>query len=488
MLDIRDHGGSFGGGKGLSNLKTLISVYVQSIQPSGTINKGDVWIKTSNPISKVHIREFLSSPANPQENDLWIKIYDVKLKFLMSKNFQVFSDKMELNVDYTTEKLIGDETVNKFNVLGNDALQIYASLGTARLYIGGKWVYQDAYFYDGTTWKILTKAETDIFLINGYTVTKYSPTLQQLWSFTVPYSSGGMSVEVDSQGNVFVYPTSNNLSNTHYPLYKLDQNGNVLLTKTFDSTEMGPYQNIKKLVPLPNGNFVIRRYDSNNIGNILSMLYDSNGNFIRYNTLTGAGTGNALICADYIGRIYEFYNGRFYVFDQDYTTALFSFSDYSTTIDDELDLTFDDKVIIVNNLSSSFGKRGYMYDFNNFTSAGMVIVNDSDSSMEQLTTFNESAFLLHWGNGTTTSSTTTSKFLKADFSGNVLWYFTLTHHGKPKTYIDKDNFIYIMDVNGTSSTLNKYDKNGNLVFSNVVSGNSMLIHQSRRLTNRPYWL
>ncbi|MGG1482460.1 hypothetical protein ABE402_16530, partial [Bacillus smithii] len=330
--------------------------------------------------------------------------------------------------------LIGDETINKFNVLGNDALQIYASLGTARVYTGGKWVYQDAYFYDGTTWKILTKAETDIFLINGYTVTKYSPTLQQLWSFTVPYSSGGMSVEVDSQGNVFVYPTSDNLSNTRYPLYKLDPNGNVLLTKTFTSTEMGPYQKIKKLVPLPNGNFVIRRYDSNNQGNILSMLYDSNGNFIRYNTLTGAGTGNALICADYIGRIYEFYNGRFYVFDQDYTTALFSFSDYSTTIDDELDLTFDDKVIIVDNLSSSFGKRGYMYDFNNFTSAGMVIVNDSDSSMKQLTTFNESAFLLHWGNGTTTSSTTTSKFLKADFSGNVLWYFTLTHHGKPKTY------------------------------------------------------
>ncbi|MGG1482443.1 hypothetical protein ABE402_16445, partial [Bacillus smithii] len=60
--------------------------------------------------------------------------------------------------------------------------------------------------------------------------------------------------------------------------------------------------------------------------------------------------------------------------------------------------------------------------------------------------------------------------------------------GKPKTYIDKDNFIYIMDANGTSSTLNKYDKNGNLVFSNAVSGNSMLIHQSRRLTNRPYWL
>ncbi|MGG1482459.1 hypothetical protein ABE402_16525, partial [Bacillus smithii] len=326
--------------------------------------------------------------------------------------------------------LIGDETVNKFNVLGNDALQIYASLGTARLYTGGKWVYQDAYFYDGTTWKILTKAETDIFLINGYTVTKYSPTLQQLWSFTVPYSSGGMSVEVDSQGNVFVYPTSDNLSNTHYPLYKLDQNGNVLLTKTFDSTEMGPYQKIQKLVPLPNGNFVIRRYDSNNQGNILSMLYDSNGNFIRYNTLTGASTVNALVCADYIGRIYEFRNGGFYVFDQDYTTAFFSFYPNSSTYS-EPDLSFDDKVTAYVNLSAN--KNCYMYDFNNFASAGMVTVNDTDSSMHQLTTFNESAFLLHWGNNTS-GSTTTSKFLKADFSGNVLWFFGFLHHGKPKTY------------------------------------------------------
>lgn len=488
MIDIRDHGGSFGGCKGLSNLKQLIKVYMQTTQPTGTFNKGDVWIKTSATVNKLHIREFLSPPSAPVEGDIWLKLYDIKMKFLLTKNFQIFSNKTEINVDYTKEIIIGDETANKFKVMENDLLQVYSSFGTMRMYTGGKWNYQDAYFYDGSTWKLLSKVDTDLYIQSGFTIKKYSPSLQLLWSYTAPYVTDDMLVAIDSQGNVYLAPTRYNSTGAAYPTIKLDPNGNVIWSKVLP--DYGASQRIDKIFALPNGGFITRRYDSSIPANIVSKLYDSDGNFIRNNTATGSSTNNAIVCVDYTGRIYEWYNNKFYVFNEDYTSQLFTWNCPTTTGAADLDLTFDDYILWYDDGASP--KKLYKLNFSNMSISSSASISTSLSYLSQATAFNEDACLLHWGNFQGGSGSFTTNVAKvATSGGNNIFSFQSVHDGFQRTYVDKDNFFYIVTRNGSLFTLKKFNKDGNEVYTNTTIVNGMTnfyIFQSRRLAHRPYWL
>jgi hypothetical protein len=487
MIDIRDHGGKFGGGKTVTNLKQAIKVFMQPSEPTETLNKGDIWVKTSANVNKIHFREFLSPPPLAQEGDVWIKLYDIKLKFIISKSFQIFSNKTEINVDYTKETIIGDETTNKFKVFENDVFQVYSSFGTARMYINGEWKYQDAYFYDGSTWKLLSKVDTDLFIVSDLTIKKYSPSLQLLWSYTAPYI-GGMLVTIDPQGNVILAPSAYGSTGSNLPTIKLDPNGNVIWSKALP--DYGPNQRIEKILALPNGGFITRRYDSLDAGNRVSKLYDADGNFIRNNTATGASYSNIIVCVDYTGRIYELNGMTFYVYDEDYTTLLFMRSVPTSTGDSEIDLTFDDYILWYDKGASP--RKLYKLNFSDMSVASSGNISTSLGYLNQATAFNEDACLLHWSNKQGGSGSYTTYVVKvATTGGSNIFSVQSVHDGFQRTFVDKDNFFYVVTRNGSSFTLKKFDKNGNEVYSNttITAGlTDFLIFHARRLTHRPYWL
>lgn len=205
MPYLQEHG--FGGSS--LGLKRVINVFIQKNQPTALL-KGDVWIKSDIPATKVlFLEEGMEAPK--EEGNVWIILKDIEMKMVLEKIVKVFSNKKEINMDYSRNALISNVNLSKLHVFKNKFMQIYSMFGVAKMYRNGKWEWLVADYWDGTKWVNFSNLEVYVYYAtyNGQVQQNANSTVKQissfdgrsLWSYNETFANI-QSLAVDKDGYV----------------------------------------------------------------------------------------------------------------------------------------------------------------------------------------------------------------------------------------------------------------------------------------------
>lgn len=228
MPHLQEHG--FGGSS--LGLKRVINVFIQKTQPTALL-KGDVWIKSDIPATKVLFFED-GMEAPKEEGNVWIILKDIEMKMVLEKIVKVFSNKKEINMDYSRNTIINTVTLSKLHVFKNKFMQIYSMFGVAKMYRNGKWEWLIADYWDGTKWVNFSNLQMYVYYAtyNGQVQLNATSTVKQiqshdgspLWSYNAN-AENIQSLAVDKDGYVI---TGENVKGK---LSRLDPKGTLVWGK-----------------------------------------------------------------------------------------------------------------------------------------------------------------------------------------------------------------------------------------------------------------
>lgn len=205
MPFLQEHG--FGGSS--LGLKRVINVFIQKAEPRALL-KGDIWVKSDIPANKVLLlEEGLESPK--EEGNVWIILRDIEMKMVIDKIVRVFSNKKEINMDYSRNASINKVTPSKLYVFKSKLMQIYSMFGVAKMYRNGKWEWLIADYWDGMKWVNFSNLQVYVYYAtyNGQVQQNATSTVKQisshdgnqLWNNTATYENI-QSLAVDKDGYV----------------------------------------------------------------------------------------------------------------------------------------------------------------------------------------------------------------------------------------------------------------------------------------------
>lgn len=228
MPYLQEHG--FGGSS--LGLKRVINVFIQKPEPKALL-KGDIWVKTDIPPNKVLLlEEGLEAPK--EEGNIWIILKDIEMKMVLEKIVKVFSNKKEINMDYSRNSIISNINLSKLHVFKNKFMQIYSMFGIAKMYRNGKWEWLIADYWDGTKWVNFSNLEVYVYYAtyNGRVQQNANSTIKQissfdgrsLWSYNASFESI-QSLAVDKDGYVIAG------ENVRGKLSRLDPKGTIVWGK-----------------------------------------------------------------------------------------------------------------------------------------------------------------------------------------------------------------------------------------------------------------
>ncbi|MEK4636898.1 PQQ-binding-like beta-propeller repeat protein [Bacillus sp. FSL W8-0519] len=229
MPYLQEHG--FGGSS--LGLKRVINVFIQKAEPKALL-KGDIWVKTDIPPNKVLLlEEGLEAPK--EEGNIWIILKDIEMKMVLEKIVKVFSNKKEINMDYSRNSIISNINLNKLHVFKNKFMQIYSMFGIAKMYRNGKWEWLIADYWDGTKWVNFSNLQVYVYYAtyNGQVQLNANSTVKQitshdgspLWGYNTTYENI-QSLAVDKDGYVMTGEY------VRGKLTRLSPNGSVAWGKT----------------------------------------------------------------------------------------------------------------------------------------------------------------------------------------------------------------------------------------------------------------
>lgn len=183
-------------------LHRAVKVYVQPNEPTDK-TKGTVWIKSSTPATKIVFREYGLEPPK-EEGTVWISLYDIDIKFMLERALKVFSNKKEINIEYSRENFINSIDSNKINVLKNKFMKVYSLLGTSRIYRKGKWEWLIGQYWSGSQWETFSNLEINLFFGNrDKIVKKLAPdTGKDIWAVT-NHIGTIYDIAVDKDGYIY---------------------------------------------------------------------------------------------------------------------------------------------------------------------------------------------------------------------------------------------------------------------------------------------
>ncbi len=228
MSFLEEHGI---GGANLG-LVRAVKVFVQNTEPT-TKDKGTVWIKSATPATKTIFREYGLEPPKV-EGTLWISLYDIDIKFMLERALKVFSNKKEINIEYSRENFISSMDSSKINVLKNKFMQVYSLLGTSRIYKNGKWEWLIGQYWDGTSWRSFSNLELSVYIgTTDKMVKKIAPdTGKEVWS--VNNHIGAVNdVVVDKNGYIYSASGAPNAAATIGEIKKISPTGQVIWSKSY---------------------------------------------------------------------------------------------------------------------------------------------------------------------------------------------------------------------------------------------------------------
>lgn len=139
-----------------NTFEKTFNVNVQLEEPL-TKEKGDLWIKLDN-VNNIYFKDSVDSIESPQENDVFIKLYDIKLKLTLDKLFNFISNKSEINIDFKSETVIDMIDIPVDKLFYNDVLSVFAKMGNIRQFIDGGWKINSVTdIWDGKRWTSFKK-------------------------------------------------------------------------------------------------------------------------------------------------------------------------------------------------------------------------------------------------------------------------------------------------------------------------------------------
>lgn len=151
MIDIREHGGIFGGGVSLKG-KKLINFYIQETEPTPK-SIGDVWVKTSKILDDVFVNDL--PPINPLNGQVWQSIDRLDYAFKMEEVESFIGDgKSEIYLALHTGEFLENIPTDKRLLWENKFLKLYGNLVSISQYNATMsfWQSLDGYVYDGSNW------------------------------------------------------------------------------------------------------------------------------------------------------------------------------------------------------------------------------------------------------------------------------------------------------------------------------------------------
>ncbi|MGH1296437.1 hypothetical protein [Bacillus pretiosus] len=205
MPFLQEHG--FGGSS--LALKRVINIFIQKAEPRALL-KGDIWVKSDIPANKVLLlEEGIEAPK--EEGNVWIILRDIEMKMVIDKIVKVFSNKKEINMDYSRNAIVSNINLSKLHVFKNKFMQIYSMFGVAKMYRNGKWEWLVADYWDGTKWVNFSNLQVYVYYAtyNGQVQLNANSTVKQisshdgssLWSYNAN-AENIQSLAVDKDGYV----------------------------------------------------------------------------------------------------------------------------------------------------------------------------------------------------------------------------------------------------------------------------------------------
>jgi hypothetical protein len=140
-----------GGGDGSideSKGKIIPAIFTGITDPI-VIKKGDIWVKTSENVSKIG---FYNSEPPHIENMVWIKPADLDVVIDATKALPFMQDnRIDVTMKYQIQSR-GLVTKDKIDLWRDSYLIARANLNQAKIYKSGKWVNIEAYYWDSEQW------------------------------------------------------------------------------------------------------------------------------------------------------------------------------------------------------------------------------------------------------------------------------------------------------------------------------------------------
>lgn len=147
MIDIREHGGTFGGKGGKQKFVRVSS----GLTPPTPIEQNEIWLKTDKTVGKIFFDEDLPVLNT---NDVYV---DIAGKETVIKIGLI--EKGNKYVDFPIS-----QTPTKPRILETDLLDIYASYSIVKILDGSELKLLDAYYWNGTDWKMFSSSNSVMFI------------------------------------------------------------------------------------------------------------------------------------------------------------------------------------------------------------------------------------------------------------------------------------------------------------------------------------
>jgi hypothetical protein len=150
LIDIREHGGVFGGGGG--GVERFVNV-TASLTPPANPNLYDIWIKTNEQINDIYFEEIQPALSSGQA---FIMLGGKKTVRKVG-NYQ----KANKHITIPTDSVPQSQNL----IFESKFLDLYATLMLAKFHNGNDVVLLEAYYWDGTSWKMFSNADALLFFM-----------------------------------------------------------------------------------------------------------------------------------------------------------------------------------------------------------------------------------------------------------------------------------------------------------------------------------
>lgn len=415
-----------------------IRMYVQLTQPIDNINIGDIWIKDD--FTKNNVRYYSVEPTNPQVNDIWVNIGDLIYKFNISQGAELTNTKTtEIMMRITTESL-GQLNPEHCKIMKTSTQELFALLGATRRWDGVKWTFLESYCWNGTLWNNISNKDYRLYIVDE------KPNLYKLTPDNVkteiPIITKAYYMASDNIGNVymvggdrFVYKYNKLTGDIVASTYNLGSQATSIAVNSYGvfvyaNTKITKYNHnlelIKEIIGLPSSVKLYLSIDKLFVhSGTTTKLYD-----INLNLITSAVTySDSIKSSGFVDK-----NGNFVVINsyesQNAIIKVYSGNDLSLISTHNTDLpktgTFTISYLITSNINyiyCYFGMKTYVLDIDDYSLIKTFTVNN----------------------------------MSTDNKYHILM---------------PDNTYYTAHSN--LRTVNKYDENGDIVWTNVVQSVSNL--------------
>ncbi|WP_206098847.1 hypothetical protein [Paenibacillus paeoniae] len=192
-------------------------------------------------------RVFVQStfPNNPQLHDILVKTSNSISNYVISDNInetkvngnaQILFTEPVVKGTVQKTKIVTTDTTGKQRII-NGLLEIYGRLSIAKLWNGSKWIYEDAYYYNGTTWVKFSSANNYDVIVATNSISnslkKFDSTMNAKWSSNVASYHPGNNythLAMDENGSVYWHGHVTNNVDIGFYISKYDSNGNRLIS------------------------------------------------------------------------------------------------------------------------------------------------------------------------------------------------------------------------------------------------------------------